>query len=203
MPKIVDHDERREEILQAAMRVIRAVGLDGTTTRAIAREAGTSSGGLSHYFADKDDILRSILVMTHRRSRERQAKALAGKSALDKLWALLLDNLPLDEERSVETLMEMTFWPRAVSSAELRKFQDEAAHELLASLGKLIGEVREAGQLASHLSDADLAEVLIGVIDGFSVHYELFPERLPPAYQERLMLAQLEAFGFAVAELDV
>lgn len=64
-----------------------------------------------------DDILRSILVKTHRRSRERQAKALAGKNALDKLWALLLDNLPLDEERSVETLMEMTFWPRAVSSA--------------------------------------------------------------------------------------
>lgn len=40
------------------------------------------------------------------------------------------------------------------------------------------------------------------VIDGFSVHYELFPERLPPANQERLMLAQLEAFGFAVADLD-
>jgi AcrR family transcriptional regulator len=202
MPKIVDHDERREEILQAAMRVIRAVGLDGATTRAIAREAGYSSGGLSHYFADKDDILRSVLVMTHRRTRERQAKALVGKSALDKLWTLLLDNLPLDEERGVETLMEMTFWPRAVSSAELRKFQDEAAHTLLANLRRLIGEVREAGQLASRLSDADLAEVLIGAIDGFSVHYELFPERLPPDYQERLMLAQLEAFGFAVAELN-
>jgi AcrR family transcriptional regulator len=202
MPKIVDHDERREEILQAAMRVIRAVGLDGTTTRAIAREAGYSSGGLSHYFADKDDILRSVLVMTHRNSRERQAKALAGKSALDKLWGLLLDNLPLDEERGVETLMEMTFWPRAVSNEELRKFQDEAAHALLDSLRKLIGEVRKAGQLTSRLSDADLAEMLIGAIDGFSVHYELFPERLPPAYQERLMLAQLEAFGFAVGELD-
>lgn len=74
---------------------------------------------------------------------------------------------------------------------------------MLASLSKLIGEVREAGQLTSHLSDADLAEVLIGVIDGFSVHYELFPERLPPADQERLMLAQLEAFGFAVGALDI
>jgi AcrR family transcriptional regulator len=202
MPKIVDHDARREEILQAAMRVIRTVGLDGTTTRAIAREAGYSSGGLSHYFADKDDILRSVLVMTHRRSRQRQAEALAGKKALDKLWGLLLDNLPLDEERSVETLMEMTFWPRAVSSPELRKFQHDAAHALLANLRQLIGEVREAGQLTSELSDAELAEVLIGVIDGFSVHYELFPERLPPANQERLMLAQLQAFGFAVADLD-
>jgi AcrR family transcriptional regulator len=160
MPKIVDHDERREEILQAAMRVICTVGLDGTTMRAIAREAGYSNGGLSHYFADKDDILRSVLVMTHRRSVERRAQALAGKSALDRLWALLLDNLPLDEERSVETLMEMTFWPRAVSSPELRDFQHEAAHALLADLRRLIVD------------------------------------------QERLMLAQLEAFGFAVAKLN-
>ena len=63
MPKIVDHDERREEILQAAIRVIDSVGLDNTTTRAIALESGYSNGVLSHYFQDKDDILQSILMI--------------------------------------------------------------------------------------------------------------------------------------------
>ena len=51
MPKIVDHDERREEILSAAIRVIDSVGLDNTTTRAIALESGYSNGVLSHYFS--------------------------------------------------------------------------------------------------------------------------------------------------------
>ncbi|MBW0103982.1 TetR/AcrR family transcriptional regulator, partial [Pseudonocardia sp. KRD291] len=62
MPKIVDHDQRREEILDAAIRVIGTVGIDHATTRAIARESGYSTGVLSHYFEDKDELLRSVLL---------------------------------------------------------------------------------------------------------------------------------------------
>lgn len=38
------------------------------------------------------------------------------------------------------------------------------------------------------------------MIDGLSVHAELFPKRLPTAYQKRLMRAQLTAIGFRVDE---
>ena len=39
MPKIVDWDERRDEILSATWRVIARDGIDGATIRAIAKEA--------------------------------------------------------------------------------------------------------------------------------------------------------------------
>ena len=103
MPKIVDHDERREEILQAAIRVIDSVGLDNTTTRAIALESGYSNGVLSHYFQDKDDILQSILVKTHREFLDRVEQNMRGKDEFGRLWAMLMQNLPLDHERRVET----------------------------------------------------------------------------------------------------
>jgi len=200
MPKIVDHDERREEILSAAIRVIDSVGLDNTTTRAIALESGYSNGVLSHYFQDKDDILRSILVTTHRQFMDRVANGMRGKDEFGRLWAMLMHNLPLDGERHLETLMEITFWPRALSNPALREFQAEAASELLAQLRGLIADVRASGGLVSDLSDAEVAELLIAVIDGLSVHAELFPKRLPAARQKRLMRAQLTMIGFRVDE---
>ncbi|KAA0099598.1 TetR family transcriptional regulator [Mycolicibacterium sp. P1-18] len=200
MPKIVDHDERREEILQAAIRVIDSVGLDNTTTRAIALESGYSNGVLSHYFQDKDDILQSILVKTHREFMDRVERSMRGKDEFGRLWAMLMQNLPLDGERRVETLMEMTFWPRAVSNPASREFQRDAAYDLLKRLRDLISDVRDAGRLDTELTDADVAELLIAVIDGLSVHAELFPKRLPAAYQTKLMRAQLEALGFRVDE---
>jgi len=198
MPKIVDHDERREEILSAAIRVIVDVGLDHTTTRAIAHESGYSNGVLSHYFQDKDHILQSILVKTHREFMDRLAHSMSGKDEFGQLWAMLTENLPLDGERRVETLMEITFWPRALSNPALREFQREAASELLTKLRNLVTDVRRAGRLDSDLSDADVAELLIAVIDGISVHAELFPKRLPSAKQQKLMRAQLAALGFRV-----
>jgi AcrR family transcriptional regulator len=198
MPKIVDHDERREEILRAAIRVIDSVGLDNTTTRAIALESGYSNGVLSHYFEDKDDILQSILVKTHREFMTRVEDSMRGKDEFGRLWAMLMQNLPLDRERRVETLMEMNFWPRAVSNPASREFQRDAANDLLKRIRSLIADVRGAGRLESDLTDADVAELLIAVIDGLSVHAELFPKRLPAAHQKKLMRVQLEAMGFRI-----
>ena len=66
MPKIVDHESRRQELVEAAWRVINRVGIDATTVREIAAESGYSTGSLAHYFATKDDILRSALERAER-----------------------------------------------------------------------------------------------------------------------------------------
>ena len=58
MPKIVDWDARRDEILAATWRVIARDGIARATIRAIAREADCSRGILAHYFNDKANIPR-------------------------------------------------------------------------------------------------------------------------------------------------
>ena len=73
MPKIVDWDARRDEILSATWRVIARDGIAKATIREIAREAGCSRGILAHYFDDKADILGSALVMSHRRVATRMS----------------------------------------------------------------------------------------------------------------------------------
>src|ERR1700685_4724161 len=102
MPKIVNWDERRDEILSATWRVIARDGIAKATVRAIAREADCSPGILAHYFDDKADILGSALVMSHRRVAARMEAAAAGLGGLAALRVIMLEALPLDERRDVE-----------------------------------------------------------------------------------------------------
>src|SRR5207248_8313763 len=66
MPKKVDHKERREAFLAAAYRTIKKKGIDGVTIRAVAREAGFTTGALVHYVDSKD----KLLVQASERSEE-------------------------------------------------------------------------------------------------------------------------------------
>ncbi|MBY6274089.1 MAG: TetR family transcriptional regulator, partial [Bacillaceae bacterium] len=56
MPKIVDHEQRKERIAEACWRVILKRGMKGATVRNIAKEAGLSPGSLRHYFSSQGDL---------------------------------------------------------------------------------------------------------------------------------------------------
>ncbi|MEV0595112.1 TetR/AcrR family transcriptional regulator [Nonomuraea cavernae] len=192
MPKIVDHDERRREVLSAARRVIVRDGIDAATTRAIAKEAGYSNGVLAHYFADKDEILLSALRQSHQRIRDRLTRKVEGASGLAALRELLLDNLPLDAERTQETRLEVSFWSRSLASDRLAEVQRAEAAELRAAIRSLLDEARGAGELAGDDNLDDLTEHLLALVDGLSLHLLLYPDRLTRVDLERLLLASLD-----------
>jgi AcrR family transcriptional regulator len=192
MPKIVDHDERRREVLSAARRVIVRDGIDAATTRAIAKEAGYSNGVLAHYFADKDEILLSALAQSHQRIRARLAQKVEGVTGLAALRELLLDNLPLDAERTQETRLEVSFWSRSLASERLAEVQRAEAGELRAAVRELLGQARAAGELRTDDNLDDLTEHLLALVDGLSLHLLLYPDRLRRVDLERLMLRALD-----------
>ncbi|MEV0346833.1 TetR/AcrR family transcriptional regulator [Nonomuraea sp. NPDC050680] len=192
MPKIVDHDERRREVLSAARRVIVRDGIDAATTRAIAKEAGYSNGVLAHYFADKDEILLSALRQSHQRIRERLTRKTEGATGLAALRELLLDNLPLDAERTQETRLEVSFWSRSLASERLAEVQRAEAAELRDAVRTLLGEARAAGELTTDENLDDITERLLALVDGLSLHLLLYPGRLARVDMERLMLSTLD-----------
>src|SRR5579859_4782148 len=63
-------DERRAEILSAAVRVLSRDGLAETTTRKIATEAGVNQAMLRYYFGSKDDLLFAVLQEMMRLTNE-------------------------------------------------------------------------------------------------------------------------------------
>jgi len=175
VPKLVDHDERRSEVLGAVWRVIERDGIERTTVRAIAKEAGYSAGVLVHYFEDKRDILTSALRLSHERIRARWAQKLEGRSGLDALRELVLDNLPLDEERRLETRLEVSYWARALSSDDVLSVQRKESGELRERIAGLVHEAQERGELSTRSSVEEITVHLMALIDGLSLHATLHP----------------------------
>jgi AcrR family transcriptional regulator len=192
LPKIVNHRERREEVVEATRRIILREGIEAATTRAIAREAGYSNGVLTHYFADKDDIMLSALHFSHRRIVERLRGKLAGHTGLAALRELLLDNLPLDDERLQESGLEIGFWSRSLTSPVLLEAQRAEAEELRYLVRSLLGTAAEAGEITTGEDLDDVAERLLALVDGLSVHRLLYPDRLGAERLERLLGSELD-----------
>ncbi len=194
VPKIVDWDARRDEILDATWRVIARDGLVNTTVRAIAREAGCSQGILSHYFNDKHDILAAALLMSHRRVRERTEKKVEGLKGIAALRIAMLEALPLDAERDLEARIEVSFWGRIVSDQELGELGRNEVNQLWARLGSHLLEARELGELDDDL-DIELAtHELVMLIDGLSVERVHVPHIANPERQLLLLERLLARF---------
>lgn len=58
-PKVVE--DRREQIIDAAMRAFSQKGYSGATNKDIAREAGITPGLIYHYFENKEDLFKAII----------------------------------------------------------------------------------------------------------------------------------------------
>jgi AcrR family transcriptional regulator len=195
LPKIVDHEKRREELIAAVWRVVARDGLDGSTIRAIAKETDSSAGALSHYFKDKDDILTFALKLSHRRIRERQNRKLDGLKGVEALRELVLDNLPLDEERELETRLEVGYCARSLTRPEVRKMQGMEAAVLHKRMVALIIEAQRRGDMDGDTAASTIAERLLALIDGLSLHALLYPERLPPQAQMTIIDQEFVKLG--------
>lgn len=62
MPKIVDHDLQRAELLEAAFDLFADHGYASLSMRQLAAGLGVSTGTLYHYFTSKDDIFEQMVA---------------------------------------------------------------------------------------------------------------------------------------------
>ncbi|HEY7633361.1 MAG TPA: TetR/AcrR family transcriptional regulator [Thermoleophilaceae bacterium] len=187
MPKIVDHDARREELVEATWRVIARTGTVGATMREIAREAGVSTGLLAHYFADKEALLSFSLRLSHRRVYERIHAQTRGVVGLPALRVIMLEALPLDETRLLEAQIEMNFLSLAVGNEALRELQGREFERFWDELHHRVSEAQELGEISTTL-DADwITHQLIILVEGISQEAVLYPARVDPEHQVEIL----------------
>ncbi len=200
MPKIVDWDERRDEVLTATWRVISREGFPRTTIRKIAQEAGYSPGVLAHYFTNKQDILGSALLLSHERVRKRMRRRTAGLSGLKALRVVMIEALPLDDERDLEADIEISFWHQAMRDPELAQLELNEFDQLWKDLRGPLFEAETLGQLRPGLDIEQAVHSLMVLIDGLSAERVLCPSRVLPERQLALLDTLLASFGTSSAD---
>lgn len=129
MPKIVDHDARRDQIALVACRVVAQYGFDQATIVRIAREAGYTTGMVAHYFDTKRDIIIAALRLILRRVEERLTRSGAGEQP--DLVSVLTEALPVDEIRYSECAFWMAFWGQVPADRRLRRINAALHREYL------------------------------------------------------------------------
>lgn len=177
MPKIVDHEQRREELADAVLRVIAKGGTTAVTNKAVAKETGRSTGILSHYFGSQ----RELLVAALRRAATLQGQVLKrlssapADSEIERLQRILESVLPLDAERLALNRVFLCFYSDAVADDETRV--EVAGY--LANWRRFVRRVVVAAQAEGSLpaTDPDVLTVhLVGLADGVALHCMMDPD---------------------------
>jgi len=159
MPKIVDHNQRRDQIALVACRVVAENGFDQATIVRIAREAGYTTGMVAHYFDTKQDIIIAALRLILRRIEERLTKP-SGDAQTD-LLTVLSEALPIDEQRYIECAFWTAFWGQVSADKRLKRINAWVHREYMRLFERCLSE---GWTVWSHLSPVTREQVLRSVV---------------------------------------
>jgi TetR/AcrR family transcriptional regulator, regulator of biofilm formation and stress response len=153
---------RREQILEAALRVIGRSGRESVTHRAVAEEAGVPLGSTTYYFDSRDDLLGQALehvaaneVERYGRLGEELRDVKSGRELADRL----ISELVAAAEDRVAYIAEYELWLEASRRPDLR----EAAQSWCDAEQRSVAGAMEA--LGSSDSRAD-ASIVVAALDG-------------------------------------
>ncbi len=182
MPRVVDHDARREQIADALLAVVRRDGVGAVSVRSVAAEAGLSVGSMRHTAASQADLMAFAMGAVADRVARRVADRVSGWTrqappALDDLAGLCGEVLPLDAER----LAEASVWLELVTLARTEPGLGALSEEAHVGLRRIVDRV-----VAGVVPDAGPARLehealrLHALLDGLTLHAVLHPGRVDP-----------------------
>ena len=159
MPKIVDHAQRRTEIVHALWQVIYLRGIDAVSFRSVAEAAGVSIGRVQHYFPSRRELVlegcRQIAAGAEApEPGDGDASAEEGSAgyerAMDRLREFFFAFIPAGEAMRIGASVWYTYVARAVMDREIG--------EIIRAIdrGTLDLAVRHCRRAADGADDADI-----------------------------------------------
>ena len=163
MPKIVDHDVRRLEILEQSFDLFADRGYAAVSMRQLATALGVSTGTLYHYFPNKSALFEAMLRSLAVSDVETALASLDSGMGLQGRLVVIQAYLSAEADHIKQVLWVTIDYQRTVGVA---------AHGLI----KEVLDVYHAA-IAEHLCDGDWsqASIHISYIIGVLVHRGLVP----------------------------
>lgn len=184
MPKLIDHDSRREEIAEATWRVIHAEGISGVSIRTVAAEAGISTGSVRHVFPSKTDLLVHATELVGRRARARIQRHLDEPDPRRLVLSVVEELLPLDDQRRAEMEVTVALVAEAPGNDRVRQVRDASYEAVREVCRHLVARLHRDGLTAPALDVEAAATALHAVVDGLALHLLINPD---PSFRQQAL----------------
>jgi AcrR family transcriptional regulator len=102
---------KRQQIIEAAQRVLAQEGLAGASVRAIADSSPLTKSAIHYYFADMDELV-DVAMSQHIEAFVARIRAAAGRETVpvERFWAAVKDYLDIFEENAGAALLWFDYW---------------------------------------------------------------------------------------------
>lgn len=157
MPKIVDHDERRDHIVAALYEVLAREGFGQLNMRKIASEAGYSHGAIARYFPNKQAVLKATFYSMIEQWQERFQEATDDLRGLEGLEALCKILWPLGETGRRNANVVVALWNEAITDQEFHDIQRENNSLTRSRIKKFLSDAQDRGEVSSTLDVTAMA----------------------------------------------
>ena len=146
VPRQVDHEERRREIIEALFRVATRDGLGAASVRAVAKEAGVPAPRVQYYFPTKTELLDAAMLHLGQRvvGRGLALQRAAGPDATPEtlLRAALGGSRPVDASTRHDIVLFFLFFIAALTDEVMADTQLVQSQRFIG--GFFTGWIREA-----------------------------------------------------------
>jgi TetR/AcrR family transcriptional regulator, transcriptional repressor of bet genes len=187
MPKLVDHDSRRQQLAHAAAGVIARDGLNGASLRDVAAAGGVTTGAVTHYFPGRTDLIAAAYEQVMGRIVDRlDGTPLDSLADADALVGMLSGFLPHDAQTRSEWRVWLAFSAEALVDPVLSARHRAHYAAILARIAADFGPDGPDGAVR--------ADLLVAIIDGLAIRILLEPEDWPPARVRATLGATLSLF---------
>lgn len=180
-------DDRRGEVIQAAWRVIAREGLDRTSMRAIAQELGSSTGVVTHYFRNKEELTLAALDQVFEAVLEEMSACAEQYQGLERLEQMLFLALPLAAGDRDDWKVWLAFLGYSIGRDRLLQEHRKRYGLLQEMLTEALREAQAAGLLQAELDLPFEANALIALVDGISMGVVINPEQFSTEQQQALV----------------
>ncbi|MGO2942854.1 TetR/AcrR family transcriptional regulator [Brevibacterium aurantiacum] len=166
MPKIVDHDQRRRDLVEATLRIILRQGLAGATMRDIATEAGFANGAMKSYFASKSDLLAATYLFVFEATNRRVEFSTSHLRGIAALRAFASEVLPITPELHDEARIVLSFFAEVAQSPDHARTTRKTMTQWRAWIVEWLDQARADGELAAEVVLEPATDVLLTYLLG-------------------------------------
>jgi AcrR family transcriptional regulator len=195
MPKIVDVEASKMRIVKATWAVIATEGIQSVSMRRVAAQAGCTTGLITHYFRDKDELVTSAYrLVLDRMLADASARVAQERHVCDRLLAAVEAIEPSGPQMKQFTIVLMNFWGQAAFNAAYaaRCRQDYRRWRRL--IARVVRQGIASRELRAHTDVRVLTDLITLLSDGLSVGMTLTPAAYPRAHRRTIIQGILRPF---------